>query len=371
MKKSLMALAVAGAFVAPAAMAEVTLSGAIALGLYWSDSSDSTGVSGDGTSQQGLASNYSHIDIESVDDIGNGNKVVFHYQMQVNPQNTGDNDGNPFNRNSYMSIQGGWGGLYWGTNENVYERFMYTADPLDGAQGVGGNLQLLGTPGLATVFETGTTGVGFYRRTSNTIWYVSPNFNGFSFEVDYSLSGGAKTTGVGSVDPTVLSIGGMYKPEGLPFYVDVAYETHDDYTGPGSSDTGFQVGVGYTFGDLALHARYEQLEYDTFGGVPGLTIERDAYWFAAKYNLPTGYIGAEFGVADEWDVSGGTAPDTGATLFGIGYFHNLSRQSQLYVIGTQVSNDQFGSYILAGASTPNTGLGADHKAITVGVKHTF
>lgn len=370
MKKSLIAVAVASAFIAPAAMADVTISGAIALGVYYAKSSDTTGATGTGYNETGIASNYSHIDIESVDDIGNGNKIVFHYQMQVNPENAGADAGNPVNRNSFMSVQGGWGGIYYGTNENVYERHMYQADPLDGAQGVGGNLQLLGTPGGA-VFQTDQTGNDFYRRTDNTIWYVSPNINGFNFEVDYSMAGGSKTAA--GLNPVIISIGGKYAPDGMPFYADLAYESHSDYNGNGSKDTGIQVGVGYTIADLSLHARYEQLKYkdnSAFGGA-GTEAKRNAYWFGAKYNVPTGYVGAQIGIAGEREVNGVDVANTDATSFGIGYFHNLTKQSQMYVIGSAIANKDAANYILAGSSTPNTGVGADHTAITVGIKHTF
>ena len=38
-----------------------------------------------------------------------------------------------------------------GTNENLYERYFYTVDPLDGAAGIGGNLPIFGTPGYGSV----------------------------------------------------------------------------------------------------------------------------------------------------------------------------------------------------------------------------
>ncbi len=103
-----------------------------------------------------LNANYSHVDLESVDDIGGGNKVIFHYQLVAQPQNaTGVND---VNRNSFLGVAGSWGAFKMGTNENVYERMMYTADPLDGAVGPGGNLNILGTPGAGAVFQAGQCG---------------------------------------------------------------------------------------------------------------------------------------------------------------------------------------------------------------------
>src|SRR5262245_34593552 len=156
MKKSLIAMAVAGVFVAPAAMAEVTISGAINLGI---EASKSTGGSAGGSSlsRTQLNANYSNINISSTDDIGKGNKVVFNYQPVVDPSVT---RGNPVNRNSYLGLAGTWGGLQMGTNQNVYERHMYQADPLDGALGPGGNLMILGTPGAGVAFEAGQNNCG-------------------------------------------------------------------------------------------------------------------------------------------------------------------------------------------------------------------
>lgn len=389
MKKSLIAVAVAGLFAAPVAMAEVTLSGAINLGIEIGKSSAGTAPGGNSLTQTLLNSNYSHVDLESVDDIGGGNKVIFHYQLYAMPQNaTGINDAN---RNSFLGIAGGWGAFKMGTNENVYERMMYTADPIDGAVGPGGNLNILGTPGAGRLFEAGQGSCGpavgagcvdFYRRTDHTIWYESPNFSGFSFEVDYTLSA-FKTAGAAGIDPKVLSIGGKFQPEGAPFYVDLAYEKHDDMFGanliPGgatggnsSSDTGVQVGGGMSFGDLGLHLRYESLKYKTEGIAAGLVSEykRNAYWFGVKYNLPSGYIGGELGIAQEGKTNLATVADTGAKMFAVGYFHNLSKQSQLQFIYGRTDNQDAATYAQAG--TPNGGVaGSDHQVLHVGLKHTY
>ena len=409
MKKSLIAVAVASAFVAPAAMAEVTLSGAINLGIELSKSSGATNGTSSLTKTQ-LNSNYSHVDLESVDDIGGGNKVIFHYQLIAAPQSTGvDNT----NRNSFLGIAGSWGAFKMGTNENVYERMMYTADPLDGALGPGGNLMILGTPGANAAFQAGqgscgpavggaftfdpVTGtaianpnagkgsggcVDFYRRTDHTIWYESPNWSGFSFEVDYTLSAfKSRDTSGNTTDPKVLSIGGKFQPDGAPFYVDLSYEKHDDMFGANalgavggtsSKDTGIQLGVGYMIGDLGLHARYERLKYETDGTLattPFSEWKRNAYWFGVKYNLPTGYIGAELGIAQNGKTNNGTADDTGANMFGIGYFHNLSKQSQLQFIYGRTDNDDNATYTQAAA--PLTAAGATHQVFHVGIKHTY
>ena len=383
MKKSLIAVAVASAFAAPAAMAEVTLSGAINIGIELSKSSAGPGGGSSLTKTQ-LNRNYSHIDIESVDDIGGGNKVIFHYQIVASPQAL-NQAGDLTNRNSFLGIAGGWGAFKMGTNENVYERFMYTADPLDGALGPGGNLMILGTPGAGTAFDVGQQngGAGFYRRTDHTIWYESPNFSGFTFEVDYTLSA-FKTPSPGSTDPRVISIGGKFQPEGAPFYVDLAYERHDDLFGletiaasfgapagapTSSKDTGIQLGGGLMLGDLGLHLRFERLKYEETGVVAANEYKRNAVWFGVKYNLPSGYVGAELGIAGNGKADGQKVDNSGARMFGVGYFHNLSKQSQLQFIYGRTDNKDAASYTQASAPLGNPG--SDHQVFHVGLKHTY
>jgi hypothetical protein len=141
--------------------------------------------------------------------------------------------------------------------------------------------------------------------------------------------------------------------------------------GTGSSDDGMQFGGGWTLGDLALHARFESLSYETSGSASAInSYERDAMWFGVKWNLPSGYVGGEIGMADEGKTNVGTVVDSGATMYGIGYFHNLSKQSHLQFIYAITSNDPAATYTQAGA--PNGGaVGADHSVIHVGIKHTF
>src|SRR5258708_18451842 len=299
MKKSLIAVAVAGLFAAPAAMAEVTLSGAINVGItYLKSGAGTTSTSQTSTS---LANNYSHIDIESVDDIGGGNKVIMHYQMQANPGSLGDT---PTNRNSFLGLSGNWGSFRAGTNENVYERFMYESDPLDGAVGLGGNIQMLGHSGLQgpawfTVGQTG--GDQFWRRTDNTLMYYSPDLSGFTFEIEQTLMA-HKVATTGS-NPTITSLGGQFKPADAPFFANAAYEKHKDTcnslcngtlaAGTSPKSDAWQIGGGLTLSDLTFYARYDTILYKATG--VGITqMEVTHRFYAGKYNLPTGYFFAQF-----------------------------------------------------------------------------
>lgn len=419
MKQKLLVVALAGAFASPA-MADVTISGTVNAGPYFAQSGDAaTGSSNaltagqsytlngatvteaqfragsQGFSQYGITSNYSNINIRSEEDLGNGLKVLFQYQIDISQTGSPIQSTNSRlrTRNSYLGLGGGWGAVKFGTNENIYEQYLYQADPLDGAAGVGGNLQMFGSPGYGTVFDVGqgqataSAGqAGFYRRTDQNLWYESPDFGGFTFGASYSLNAyQSAASGAGRAKPQVMSLGGQFKPADMPFYVNLAYERHKDMfgleviTGAGtateSTDTGVKLQGGVMFGDLTVGAIVEQLKYKSSGGALVITeYKRTAYGLHAKYNLPSGYIGANFGIAQDGKIQTtgtGNAKDSGATYFGLGYFHNLSKQTQLQVIGSMVSNKDNASYILAGSSTAVVAPGADHRAIYLGIKHSF
>ena len=85
--------------------------------------------------------------------------------------------------------------------------------------------------------------------------------------------------------------------------------------------------------------------------------------------MPSGYVGAEIGIANEGKTNVATVKNTDATMYGIGYFHNLSKQSQLQLIYGRTDNSSAATYAQAG--TPAGTAGADHDVFHVGLKHTF
>lgn len=415
MKQTTIALAIAGLFAAPIAFADVTLSGNINAGPAFVKSGDgSTGVANSlnttgatpqqGITHSGIATNYSNVTIGSLEDLGGGLKLDFAFQI-IAPISTVTG---VTNRNSHIGLVGDqWGGVWYGTNENLYERYYYSVDPLDGAAGIGGNLSILGTPGYGGVFDapannptnclTTINGVaragcaGFYRRDENSVWYDSPNWGGFTFGAYTTLSA-YKTNGTSLAspgDPRIWGIGAKYVGPTIPVQAWVAYESHKDLyglnvvtgtagTATGTKDHGVQVGAGYTLGDLFLFANFEQLKYEADGLALGLVNEykRNAWSVGAKWNVPTGYLGAQYMQAQDGscEISGGagcSAANTGAKSVGIGYYHTLSKQTQAYIMGQYINNDDLNFYTVAGGVGVPTNLGANVWAATVGLKHSF
>jgi predicted porin len=444
MKKTLIALAVGSAFAASAAYADVTISGSINAGpALVNQKGGSNGASNDivgatapgqnftvggalgnqvttngngGTgSNWGINTNYSNITIASLEDLGGGLKLDFAYQLQANFQNTTNG---ATNRNSHIGLVGdSWGGVWYGTNEQLYEAYLYTADPLDGAAGMGGNLQMMGTPGFGNVFQTGGAGgnpsqcvnanggigcTDFYYRESQSIWYNSPNFNGFTFGVYTTLPAykvnANPATGAPGINPVASGIGAKYVGTSLPIQAWLAYEHHRDMFGlaavnplggavangaagasTSSTDKAFQLGGGYTFGDVFVFLILERLNYKsngTFGAIAGQAeYKRNAFDIGAKWNLATGYLGAQFIKANSGDCSlpsvGCSATDTGGWMIGAGYYHTMSKQTQAYVMLDYQKNQQLQYYTTAGGVGAPLSYGSNIYGLTVGLKHSF
>lgn len=410
MKKSLIALAVGAAFLAPAAHADVTLSGAINAGVAMvKDGDGSNGQSNSagmqsaaaanqaGQTRMGIATNYSNFTVGSKEDLGGGLKLDFGLQITANFQN--NSASSISNRDSHIGLKGdSWGGIYYGTNENLYEAYQYQNDFFDGAAGMGGNLQVLGTPGFGQVFQLTDTGAGhnagivdFYLRASHNVWYESPNMNGFTFGAYTSLDAYKTATGL---NPHLYGLGGQYASPDLPFKIFAAYEDHKDFDGlstiqagtvnaragvvTGSSDKAFEVGAAYTAGDLTVNFIWEQLKYDDDGLTAATDIsewKRNAIQVAAKYNVPTGNIAfavikAQSGKCTFAGAASCDASNTGALNVNLAYYHTLSKQTQAYILGTYLKNDDLATYQTAGFGGP-AAPGAKIQGFTIGLKHGF
>lgn len=425
MKKTLIALAV-GAVLAPAAHADVVLTGVINLGpTVHNTSGGSNGLANTistssanpvGGTTIGLSRNYSWLGVGSTEDLGNGLKLDVFLQFQMEPERAGFGPTGAAinNRNSRVGFTGeSWGGVWYGSNENIYERYLYSTDPLDGAMGVGGNLSIFGTPGYNVVFDAGNPigTAGFYRRTEHTIWYDSPNWNGFTFGAAYYMPAYNTTCGntilaAGCADPNQkinpwgISAGAKYAGTSIPLELWAAYERHKDYfgmaaigfrpatsagavTGLGTSatDTGIQAGVAYTLGDVRIFALFERLQYKHDGAPAGdlQNYKRNAWGAGLKWNLASGYIGAQYLQANNASctLNNGVAcnaDETGARLIGAGYFHNLSKQTQVYLVGARINNKDLASFAPAGGLGVFNGAiqpGQNATSFTVGVKHSF
>jgi predicted porin len=195
MKKSLLALAVLGAFAGVAsAQSSVTIYGIVDAGVARIDNG--------GASVNRLDSGNnaaSRIGFKGVEDLGNGLKGVFvlenGFDVSNGAQSSSSNNGSSgtgapaaaatgdgaFSRLAYVGLEGGFGAVRLGRQNSQLKTAFVSIDPFE-------------TSGLAsgiTYFTGGTNGAGgaalgaMPERVSNQITYTSANLAGFTGQVGY------------------------------------------------------------------------------------------------------------------------------------------------------------------------------------------
>lgn len=400
MKVKILAAAVAAAVLAPAAQADVTIAGTIApfIGVTNNKSTSDTvgalggtvsGVSGFTSIAPNDAS--SRFSIDSSEDLGNGMKAGAYVQLRgqdgtFNDFNqTGTTGINVFRYNA--NIGGGWGTLKVGREFSPYTWTMILNDPNGGAIWFGpfATMGHAGGQGLSLNGGPGATIHAFFR-VGTGLHYESPDISGFSFKASW-MSEGAKNA---TQNSDVTEWGGSvdYKPADMPFYLGAAYQHRSNANGAapmapalgggqsfapgtfgGSTDNLWLVGGGAVFGDLKIGLWIEGVKYKTDGVTAGLSeLKRTAFWIPVSYTLPTGKLGAAYQQAGDLDGNnvGGSfnGSDTGAKAIQLSYIHNLSKQTQPYVMYQYLDSDSGGVYA-------GNGLGGRASMFIVGLQHSF
>ncbi|HUG20983.1 porin [Piscinibacter sp.] len=327
MKKSLLALAVLGAFAGAAtAQSSVTIYGSIDMSIAKQDGdAASPGAPGNEawTLQQ---SNGSRLGFQGNEDLGGGLSAQFQIEHRYTPDN--GNAANPFwAGRSYVQLSSATAGrVYMGREYTPAFWPAVKSDPF-GWDGVG----QMGSMQWAGYLSTG--GV----RAPNTIGYRSPNWGGFTVNAATGLGEGA----------TSRADGFNVEYGAGPLYAAFGYEQQSN--GPAVTDGNslMNVALHYNVGFAKLIAYYAQAEISD--GVNGGEVDSKAYMLAAAIPVGAGTIKAAYIEV----IPDGS--DNDRTKLGLGYNHPLSKRTTLYA-----------DYGFATQDTVS-----DSNTFALGIKHTF
>ncbi len=375
MKKSLIALAVAGAFAAPSAMAiEFTptmyQSVALSIGSYEAGGvpvgNPGGGDVANGPDGQTLVTGGGRsIGFKATEDLGNGMTagLFMHFTADV----TSGHKTSVVHRNGYVSLGGNFGTIKMGTNEHVFEVGMI----IDGwgSDWAGGN-SVGGWDGAPT--RIGRS-FNWTRQDINSIWWTSPNWNGFVVDAAYIMGPGA-TSGSPNFDAEGIqaavkwSNGPLAVHGALANYSEYASQENDlgDFTGSTTcavaSDCvdadGLRFTVEYDFGVVYVGGTYSMLESTQ----PGTKLETTTLALTAIMPVASGRIIFNYALADDQDLNGAAIADSDASGFDIGYQHDLS--SAVYAFARYQSNE-------SGVGYDSDGLKEEFDAIMVGLKVSY
>jgi predicted porin len=357
MKKSLLALAVLGAFTGVAsAQSSVTLFGTVDMaGTY---------VKNDGSSKRlSLATNginSSQLGFRGIEDLGGGLKAGFYLLGDLAGVDTGNVGSKFFGRRSTISLYSNGGELRLGRdytptfwNQTIFDAF--------GTNGVGSSLnprQLYG----------GT-------RQDNMIGYFLPStLGGFYGQLNAGAGEGGTT-----LDRAARYLGGRVGFAAGPFDVAVAYSQErfsinsniGGTTGigqvvpvaAGESQKTWNVGGSYDFGFGKVMAYYDH------ESIPGAAEKM----FSVSANFPFGQSEVRVGYDRSKLDRSGAALDSTVDQIKAAYQYNLSKRTAMYAQIARVDNKDATRLAVIGGSSANTAPTAAGKSqgFQLGVRHFF
>jgi predicted porin len=414
MQRKILALAVASALAAPAAMAQVTISGQLRFSVdnvRWNDGSAATQV-GSGVSKWGVTGHSANIKFSSRESLGGGMTAWGTVEAGVESARTNAQNYAWNGRNSGVGLDTSWGTVMMGLWDSPYKQ-------LDGVWSIGtpaaysysatapifGNGDSTGTMPNPNC-NTNETGAGyiitavpttvcnnsagsatsFQRRLSDTFQYWSPVWSGVQIllGVQTNQEKTNNTVPVGGTivraDPSLWAAGLRWT--GPRWGLVLGHERHKNFnlnaaqTNRDSKDTGTKIGGNYNFGPVQVSLAWERLRYELGTAAAPTDLRHKNTSIGVAVPLGNGAFRGQY---SRGTVSGTAAPAAGgnARLANLSYEHNMSKRTMLYIAYAKLSQDagsarQFGTNISGQNGWQSANLaGSDPRYISFGMNHNF
>jgi predicted porin len=353
MNKKLIALAVAGASIAPAAMAQtanpVTLYGRAYVTL------ESVEVKNSAVGRRTRVEDQSSLlGVRGTEDLGGGLKAFFQLEtaFRLDQQVTVGAQGSAIglmNRNSGVGLQGGWGSFLMGRWDMPFKVATIAVDPF-------GDL----TIGGITVANNDQS--NFDRRDQNVVQYWSPNFGGLTVR----LAGTANEGKTATTNPR--DYGASLQFTRGPLYLFYAYEEHRDASATVQKEDGNAIGGAFTFGAFKVGGLYEEFKRNAVAS-PGFH-KRKSYLANVVWTMGSNQFIYQFQNSEGGNRQNATntAISAECDVNSLGYQYNFTRRTFFLAQYVKVDNNDTGS---CGSGQFGVTAGADAQGISFGLRHVF
>lgn len=320
MKKTLLAVALLGAFAGSAMAADVTLYGRFDASLRYTNVDADVADVDDSNSFEMATGNYtgSRFGIKGEENLGNGMKVAFVLENGFD-SDTGDltTDGKIFDRQATLHLKGSFGEVAFGR--------VGIMNSTAGSFGMGNFTAM--TTGWGDVGNQGLLwGAGFSSRYDNMITYKTPSFAGVTVTAQYSFGSEVEDEDTGDITglegksstDRYYGIGAHLTTGGLDAMLIVDAINQDSFnaaTGQGSDvDDTYRVTLGGSY-DFGVVKPYLAAAYFKDGAVSDI---QGAYSLG---NETTHFGDRIAGAWDGWALAAGAdVPLAGGTFHGtLGY----------------------------------------------------
>ncbi|MBK8181903.1 MAG: porin [Candidatus Competibacteraceae bacterium] len=366
MEKSILALVVATALTAPlVAQADTILYGSARVSVDYVD--EESGAVEDLLNNDGywdITNNSSRLGVLGEEELGGGLSAIYQYEFGVDVTEGGNFESN---RPKLVGLKGGFGQISAGTQETPYYHIVGIADTFNSGRSFGPTAWLGGAFASDSV-----RGPGDLVRFDNSLYYATPDLNGFGVEAMLVADGSLNDNQGFSDDIDFWNLAAKYSNG--PFFAGVSYiKLNGDSNVLVTLDNGstlladldleqWALGLGYNSGPFSLALIYEQGDLNSpnlarkirfTNGIP-LATGDDAknYYLTGSYAFGNNTLRAAYGQLD----SGIDGEDT-IDNYLVGYQYNFSKRTSLWV-----------EYIGRSADTL---LYGDQNAVSIGTRVDF
>jgi predicted porin len=354
MKKSLIALAVAGTFAAPAfaATENVDVYGKLHMSVsMFDDQQDAQDPTVPGTeylvNDLQVTSNASRFGIKGAEDLGGGLSAIWQVESSLNLDETG---GTLAGRNNFIGLKGGFGTVIAGNHDTPLKL-------------VGRAVDLFGD---TMADSRNVLNGGSDTRAKNVVVYMTPEMGGFGIAAAYATDLANSGTAGDALDSSVYNLNATYKNG--PIYLGLGYGDGDGHENAGLGSH-MRLAGGVTFGPAKIVAQYDSLEDDseTVGNQAG---DFTGYMVGGAFTMGNIVLKANYMEGENDGDLLLAGYDT--EQFTIGADYNLSKRTTVYALYAAGENITMG----AGAGSTDqiaggTTSGGDISVLSLGMTHTF
>jgi len=341
--------------------------------------SSATGFSpNDKSNSVNMNGNYSYVGVKGSEDLGNGLKAIFNVAFTFDPAgNTNNYGGSLFgyggfgggigagqlgshrigslftgNHNQgstladsekWLGLAGDFGSVRAGTVFTPYKEHGEMIDPFYGTS-MEGNQGGLQSPTLNNEFVA--TDYAVSGLVNRTIRYDSPDFNGLSGGLFYTMGHGTTSSAFDNNLGNPYGIGGQYKNGNILAFADYQTANLDTTQYPSSSfddDQAYDVGGQYTMGNIAFFGRYESGGLVFANGESGASV----WHLGGSFTMGNTLLYAAYGQGDQdRSVADGysalAVSENKYSAWTLGVKHNLSVRTSVYAGFNQIDQDVVG-----------------------------
>lgn len=362
--KKIIALAVASAFAAPVAMAEVTISGSLRPNVEYMSIS---GVAGQAdVSRVQLVDNSSRIIFEGKDKLDSGLTLFWQVENRIiignrdNQQLSASTSALGFgSRDTFVGVKGNFGQVYAG-------RISDLTDSFNGE--------------VATALASWNTASGDVRnfiindtaRLPNAAMYESPVFSGFQAKALYDFGGKDSAT-------NYYGYQGQLTYKAQLFKVGAIYKQNNDVATDGNNGGETRVNGNY-YKKFILGGTVTPMKgFDVSAEFvnektksAGVESKQDSYGVGVGYKTGKHAVTAQYAVRGDVNTAGADITNSGAKVVALNYAYDLSKQTRFIATATRLANDANSSndLILGGSGKPTT-TGGKLVTVTAGLRTDF